>query len=94
MKNNEIRRQILSTFEQVAAESGGDAQPEPADETVLLSSGLDSLGFAILVARLEEDLGWDPFSISEEAYYPATFGEFVSFYEKHQPKILPATNVK
>lgn len=55
------------------------------DDTVLLESGLDSLGFAVLVARLEEDLGYDPFTIADEAIYPRTFAEFVSVYERFKP---------
>ena len=55
------------------------------DDLVLLDSGLDSLGFAMLVTELEETLGFDPFTISDDAYYPITFGELVNFYEKHAP---------
>ena len=55
------------------------------DDMVLLDSGLDSLGFAMLVTELEETLGFDPFTISDDAYYPITFGELVNFYEKHAP---------
>lgn len=55
---------------------------ELRDDTVLLNSGLDSLGFAILVARLEEELGFDPFVEMDEPVYPTTFGEFVAIYEK------------
>ena len=32
--------------------------------------GLDSLGFAVLVARLEDELGVDPFTAAEEAFFP------------------------
>jgi acyl carrier protein len=53
------------------------------DDTLLLQTGIDSLGFAVLVARLEISLGYDPFSMSTEAYYPRTFREFVSFYERY-----------
>jgi hypothetical protein len=42
---------------------------------------LDSLCFAILVSRLEDALGVDPFTASEDALFPVTFGDFVSFYE-------------
>jgi acyl carrier protein len=51
---------------------------------VLLDSGLDSLGIAILVARLEDVLGLDPFTefTSEEAAYPVTLGAFVDVYER------------
>ena len=47
----------------------------------LLDSGLDSLCFAVVVARLEDALGVDPFSASEDTRFPVTFGEFVTLYE-------------
>lgn len=50
------------------------------DDTVLLESGLDSLGFAILVTLLEERLGFDPFTIMAEPIYPTTFGQFMQVY--------------
>ena len=37
--------------------------------------------FAILVARLEDDLGVDPFTISEDAAFPLTVGDFIKAYE-------------
>ena len=82
-----IRETINATFSRVFIEqAGGASLPLLSDDLVLLESGLDSMGFAVLVVELEEILGFDPFSISEEAFYPSTFGEFVSFYEKHEPK--------
>ena len=51
------------------------------DDLVLLDSGLDSLCFAILVARLEDTLGVDPFSASDNVSFPVTFGDFVKAYE-------------
>lgn len=53
------------------------------DSDVLLQTGLDSLGFAILVALLEEELDLDPFQLMNEPVYPKTFGEFVAIYEKY-----------
>lgn len=82
----QLEQSIRSLFGEVfASQSGGAAMPELKDDTILLDTGLDSLGFAILVTRLEEELGFDPFSLATEAYYPATFREFVNFYEIHQP---------
>lgn len=52
------------------------------DDTVLLESGLDSLGFAILVARLEEELGYDPFVMMDVPVYPRTLSEFVEIYHR------------
>lgn len=63
----------------------GKDPPELSDDLILLESGLDSLGFAILVVELEEELGFDPFTLSEEAYYPQTMGEFKEFYEANKP---------
>jgi acyl carrier protein len=47
----------------------------------LLDSGLDSLGIAVLVARLEDKLGIDPFTTSEDVHFPVTLGDFVKVYE-------------
>ena len=44
-------------------------------------SGLDSLCFAMIVARLERELGVDPFSVSEDTLFPVTYGDFIRFYE-------------
>ena len=41
----------------------------------------DSLSFAILVARLEDDLGIDPFTVSQDATFPLTIGDFIRAYE-------------
>jgi len=82
-----IRETISATFSRVFIEQAeGASLPLLSDDLVLLEGGLDSMGFAVLVVELEEILGFDPFSISEEAFYPSTFGEFVSFYEKHELK--------
>lgn len=58
--------------------------PPLTDDLVLLDSGLDSFGIAILVARLEDVLGLDPFTefTSDEAAYPVTLGAFVDLYER------------
>jgi hypothetical protein len=47
-------------------------------------------GVAILVARLEDALGFDPFSAAEEAYFPVTLGDFIRVYE-HAAKPAEAT---
>lgn len=58
---------------------------ELTDDVVLLDTELDSLGFAVLVTRLEDELGYDPFSLMEEPVYPETLGDFVAVYEKFGP---------
>jgi acyl carrier protein len=80
-----MKNHILNVMLKIAAENGTEIIKQFNDETILLDSGLDSLGFAILIARLEEDLGYDPFTIMEEAVYPRTFGELVDIYERFNP---------
>jgi hypothetical protein len=48
---------------------------------VLLDSGLDSLGLAILVTKLEDSLGVDPFTDSDITVPPITLGDFIQLYE-------------
>jgi acyl carrier protein len=75
-----VRSTILSQFEQVAREQNRKLAPLTND-LVLMDSGLDSLCFAIVVARLEDALSVDPFSASEDARFPVTLGDFIKFYE-------------
>ena len=75
-----VRSEVLSQFEQVAKEQNKKLAPL-ADDLVLLESGLDSLCVAIIVTRLEDTLGVDPFSTADDAEFPATLGDFIGFYE-------------
>jgi acyl carrier protein len=75
-----IRSEVIDQFNRVAQEQGRRLVPL-ADDLPLLESGLDSLCFAIIVARLEDTLGIDPLSSSEDARFPVTVGDFVRFYE-------------
>jgi acyl carrier protein len=75
-----VKLTIMHQMEQIAREHGKILAPL-RDDLVLLDSGLDSLGFAVLVARLEDKLGVDPFTASEDALFPVTFGDFVKVYE-------------
>jgi acyl carrier protein len=76
-----VRTVITSVFEQVAREQGRTLSPL-SENLKLLESGLDSLSFAIIVARLEDSLGFDPFSAAEEVEFPVTFGDFSRLYER------------
>jgi acyl carrier protein len=75
-----IELMIFSEIEKVAAQHKKTLAPLSLD-TVLSNSGLDSLCFAVLVARLEDELGIDPFSNSEDIGFPVTLGDFVRVYE-------------
>ena len=75
-----VKLTIMDQMTEIAREHGKILAPL-RDDLVLLDSGLDSLGFAVLVARLEDKLGIDPFTASEDALFPVTFGDFVKVYE-------------
>ena len=75
-----VRLRIISAIQQIAVEQHVGLPPL-VDDLALHETGFDSLAFAILVARLEDDLGIDPFTISEDAGFPLTIGDFVRAYE-------------
>ena len=80
-----LRDQIITAIKETADTRGSEIGVL-TDETVLLESGLDSLGFAILVARLEEELGYDPFVMMDEPVYPRSLGEFFETYQRFAPQ--------
>jgi acyl carrier protein len=71
---------ITSEIQKIAEEQKVKLAPL-SDDLVLLNSGLDSLCFAILVARLEDVLGVDPFTRSDDVNFPVTLRDFVKVYE-------------
>ena len=77
-----IRETVKTQFEQVAVEQHRKLS-RLSDQLKLLESGLDSLSFALIVARLEDALGYDPFESAEDMKFPVTYGDFVKLYENH-----------
>ena len=77
-----LRSTITEQFRQVALEQKRRLAPL-SDDLRLLESGLDSLSFALIVARLEDAVGFDPFDSDDEMKFPVTFGDFVRLYENH-----------
>lgn len=75
-----VRSRIFAAMQQIAEEQKVTLPPLQ-DDLSLHDTGFDSLAFAIQVARLEDDLGIDPFTIAEDAGFPSTVGEFVRVYE-------------
>ena len=76
------RNTIENIFRDVLKENDVALKENITDDLVLLETGLDSLGYAVLVVRLESKLGYDPFVMMEEPIYPRTFGEFVAIYQR------------
>jgi len=75
-----IKETIISQIRQVAQEQKRRLAPLK-DDLVLLESGLDSFDLAILVVRLEDALGVDPFSASHDFDFPVTLADLTRFYE-------------
>lgn len=75
-----VQSEVLTVFRLVAEEHSKTLAPL-VDDLPLLDSGLDSLCFAVIVARLEDVLGVDPFSSGDDAPFPVTVGDFVKAYE-------------
>ncbi len=76
-----VRETIVGEILRVAANQNKTLAPL-TDDLSLHESGLDSLCFAILVARLEDITGRDPLSSGDGARLPRTVGEFVAMYEE------------
>lgn len=74
------RQIILAQLELVAKEQRRELPPL-SDDLPLLDSGLDSLCFAIVVARLEDALGRDPFNGDSAVDFPVTLQDFINLYE-------------
>ena len=80
-----MKNTIIAMMRETAATFDLDLVAPLQDDTPLLECGLDSLSFAVIVTRLEEELGYDPFVLMDEPFYPRTLGDFVSIYEKYNP---------
>lgn len=80
-----IRSKILSEFKTVAKEQNRELAPL-SDDLELLNSGLDSLCFAIIVARLEDVLGCDPFNWDQAIDLPLTLNDFIRLYEEDEKR--------
>ena len=79
-----IRSEVLAKIAEVAKEHNKTLVPI-SDDLPLLESGLDSLCMAVVVVRLEEALGIDPFA-DFDGSFPVTVGDLVRFYENASEK--------
>ena len=86
MTKNKLSNKIINIMKTIALESGTELVTPFDNETELLKSGLDSMGFAVLVAQLDEELGYDPFVLMEDPYYPTKYGELLDIYFKYFPE--------
>ncbi len=75
------RDTIVAMFNDVAKNQQRTLAPL-TDDLRLIECGLDSLGFAIVVAGLDESLGVDPFDSPDWVDFPVALGDFVQLYER------------
>jgi hypothetical protein len=81
-----VRSKIIIAIEEVAKDYECTLAPL-TDDLPLFDTGLDSLSLAALVARLEDELTVDPFTVSEAVDFPITLGDLLAMYE-HAVKSL------
>ena len=75
-----VKLTIMSEMQKIADEQEKRLAPL-SEDLVLVESGFDSLCFAVLVARLEDKLGLDPFTRADDTTFPLTLGDLVRVYE-------------
>jgi acyl carrier protein len=75
-----IRQTILATLAQVQTDRGRTPSVPQDSDRLTQTLGFDSLDLAVIVVRLEQQLGCDPFR--EGRPLVATFGELVALYER------------
>src|ERR1700760_802590 len=86
-----VRSRIFVAMQQIAEEQKVTLPPLD-DELTLHETGFDSLAFAILVARLEDDLGIDPSPSAKAAGSPRPLGRFARPSRMFPPEIYALRN--
>ena len=76
----DIHAVVIAMIEQVAAEQSRPLK-ELKDSLLLIESGLNSLCLAVIVAKLEDELGVDPFSADATVPFPKTIGDLITCYK-------------
>ena len=78
-----IRDEIVLAFRRIAEAQGQRLAPL-TDELKLTECGLDSVGFVLVIASLEESVKIDPFDSPEDIDFPVTLRDFIALYERHR----------
>lgn len=76
----DIRNQVIKEIAEVFSAEGVEFDESMLSRPVM-EIGVDSLAYAILVARLEQKFGQDPFTTNPELGYPELLEDFVKAYE-------------
>lgn len=70
---------VIETVHEVLQENGHDPVPLTSDTNLLQQTPLDSMGLAVVVLRLEEKTGRDPFAGGFRLFQ--TIEELAALYE-------------
>jgi acyl carrier protein len=81
----DIKNVLLKKINESLTDKGSNLLDEYPSKEIMLDSDLDSMDIAVLIAELEDELGYDPFSSISEPIYPETFEEFLEIYIKYAP---------
>lgn len=76
----QIEQVLVKCMEEVAAQTGNDLVADLNPHTSFQESGLDSLGVAMVVARMDEHLGCSPFRDGSCTEPPHTIAELINLY--------------
>ncbi|MEV6517267.1 phosphopantetheine-binding protein [Micromonospora chalcea] len=88
LERERVAEIVLREVVKLIKEEGGE-DAEVSLQSGLVDSGLDSLAFAVLVTRLEQSMGFDPFLALEDEIFPRTVGELVEVYAGNQMESVP-----
>ena len=75
-----LRITLIKTISQVLKDSGRSVANIQETDALTGTLGLNSLDLAVVVVRLEQELGVDPFRDGQPMV--ATFGDLVALYEQ------------
>lgn len=76
-----LRTTVFAEIAAIAAEQE-KRMPPITDDLVMLDTEFDSLCFALLVARMEDLTGADPFGEMDASDLPVTVGDLVALYDR------------
>lgn len=65
---------------ETTAEPQIEIPDELSDDLLLSDLNMDSISWATVIVRLEEELGVDPFDTMDDYELPTTVGDFIRFY--------------
>ena len=80
-----VKTRVLSEIANIAREHERVLGPL-RDDLAMLDTGLDSTCIAILIVRLEDEFGFDPFA-SKNVALPQTLGDLIALYEQAEARI-------